>query len=429
MFRILLYFFVNISIVTAQNRLVIDSLTHALKTEKRDTSRINIYNLLAWEYHNSDITLTDSFASLAITSGEKEKFCKGSGNGYLNKSFVYRNAGNYPAALQSCRWALVQFLKCGYKLGYASAYNNIASIHYLMSNHSIAQFYYYQSLKIAESLGDEKGAARTLNNIGVVFMEQRQYDKALIYFNKAYTILKSQKDDQGMADCLNNIGSIYQFKKDTKQAVESYQKCAEINAIVGDKKDESSAIHNIGLVYYDQHDFKNALTYFHLSLRLDEQLGDIPSIILTYNSIANCYIKLSMFHAAFKYANEALQLANGFNMKTEIMNAYELLYKIEQQKGNFKKALSFHKLYKIYSDSIYNIETTDKVAELEAQYIKEKHEKQFLLDTKEQEINLIHTQEKEHAVTQYIFIIGLVLIIFVSLIYIVFFLIRKVKSA
>ena len=90
MFRILLYFFVNISIVTAQNRLVIDSLTHALKTEKRDTSRINIYNLLAWEYHNSDITLTDSFASLAITSGEKEKFCKGSGNGYLNKSFVYR---------------------------------------------------------------------------------------------------------------------------------------------------------------------------------------------------------------------------------------------------------------------------------------------------------------------------------------------------
>lgn len=413
--------------LSAQNKHAIDSLNHILKVQKDEQVSVDIYNELAWEYRSSNIHLTDSFATKAIVLGEKIKYWKGLGNGYINKSFVYRNAAQYPEALHSCRWALVQFVKGGYRQGYASAYNNIAGLHFLMSNHAIAQYYYFQSLRISEQLNDYRGVARTLNNIGVIYLEQKQFDKALIYFNKCYNILDRLGDENGKADCLNNIGTIYQTRGEIDQAVFNYKKCAEINEKIGDVKDVSSAMHNIGVAYSKTQNYKEALTFYHRSLLLDEQLGDIPSIIITYESIANCYIQLEMFHAALKYAKVSLEMARGFDMKTDIMNAYELLYRIEEQNNNYKEALAYHEQFKVYSDSIYNTSTNDRVNDLEEQYLKEKIDKQRILDSKEQEITLIRTQEKEHAVTQYIFIIGLVLIIFVSLIYIVFFLMRKTK--
>jgi tetratricopeptide (TPR) repeat protein len=413
--------------LSAQKQRIVDSLTHVLTVEKDAEAKVDLYNELAWEYRNSDIQLTDSFATLSINLAEKQHYWKGLGNGYINRSFVFRNSARYTEAFKACQWALVQFVKCGYRQGYASAYNNIASLHFLMSNHAIAQYYYFQSLRISEQLNDYKGTARTLNNIGVVYLEQKQYDKALIYFNKCYNILDRLGDENGKADCLNNIGTIYQMRSEIDQAVFNYKRCAEINEKIGDKKDVSAAMHNIGVAYAKTKNYKDALTYYHRSLLLDEELGDIPSIIITYESIANCYINLDMFHAALKYAKVSLQMAIGFDMKTDIMNAYELLYKIEQQNLNYKEALKYHEYFKLYSDSIYNTETNDRVNDLEEQYLNEKVDKQRILDDKEKEITLIRTQEKEHAVTQYIFIIGLVLIIFVSLIYIVFFLMRKTK--
>jgi tetratricopeptide (TPR) repeat protein len=413
--------------LSAQNRIMVDSLFHLLKTEKRDTQQANIYNQLAWEYRNADIQLTDSFATIAITKSEKAGYCKGTGTGYMNRSFVFRNSGNYQEAIKANRWALVQFVQCDYKRGFSSVYNNIAGIHSIMSNHSTAQFYYFQSLKISEQLGDDKGIARSLNNIGVVNMAQKHFDKALHYYNRCTDIMKRLGDENGMADCLNNMGNIYQIRDNYDLAVASYQRCADINRKLGDRRDESSALHNIGLLYTEKGDYKNALNYYHQSLIIDEKLGDIGAIIVTHGNIADCYIKMKMYHAALKYAKESLTMALAFGMKTNIMNAYSALYKIEEINKNYKQALIYHEKYKQYSDSIYNVETNEKVEVLEEQYNREKSEKEAIFQSKEAEIKLIKTQEKEHAVTQYIFIIGLVLIIFVSFIYIVFFLMRKPK--
>jgi tetratricopeptide (TPR) repeat protein len=427
MSKVLLFFLCISFQLSAQNKLVIDSLKERLQTEKNAISRVELYNNLAWEYHYSDIQLTDSFAGLAITLSTKEKYSKGIGKGFINKSFVYRNAANYPEAFKALRWALVQFVKTDDRKGYSAAYNNIASLHYMLSNHAVAQFYYFQSLRISEQLGDVKGVAKCFNNIGVVNLEQKQFNKALFYFRQCYKILEKLNDKNGMADCLNNIGSIYYSRNQINEAIAAYESSIEINEKLGDKKDVSTALHNIGLMYSNSKNYKEALNYYHRSLLLDEESSDIPSSIITYVNIADCYINLKMLHIALKYAKESLQKASDANLKTDIMNAYELMYKIEERNNNFKEALVYHEKFKQYSDSIYNIETSNKVDNLEEQYINEKKEKQEIISAKEAEITLIRLQEKEHAVTQYIFIIGLVLIIFVSLIYIVFFLLRKTK--
>jgi len=414
----------------AQNRIVIDSLQRKLLHVKSDTTKINLYNALGWEYRNSDYKLADSLADLSILLAKKIEFEKGVGNAYLIKAIALRTQGSFEQAIKTARWALVHFVKDNFRPGFSSVYNFIASVHFIQGNHKPALYYYLQSLKVSEELNDVQGIAKSLNNVGAVYLEQKLYDKALLYFNRSYKIIEKVGDENSKAACLNNIGNIYQYKEEYDSAIAKYSISAEINLKIGDKRDASAALHNIGLVYFEQGLFKQALNSFLQSLLIDEKLGDINAIIITYGNIADCYTKLEMFHAALKYAKESFIMAKAFNMKKDIMNAYNMLSKIEEKNGHYKEALINHQLYKVYSDSIYNLENTEQIASLEEQYLHEKQEKLNVLASTESEIDLFKTQEKEREVTKYIFIIGLVLIIFVTLIYVVFFLVlRRPKTS
>lgn len=421
------YFLLCCPIVTqAQNKLVIDSLFSVLKKSK-DTSTILIYNQLSWEYRNSSIQHTDSFADIAITLSLKRGYYKGLGNGYINKGIASKNRGNYDMALQQYRWALINYVKCHHLPGYSSAYNNIAAVHYLQGNYATALFYYFQSLRISEQLNDQRGIAKSYNNIGVVYVDQKTFDKALIYFNKCYNLTEQLKDDNGRADCLNNIGNVYHLTKNTDQAIENYRKSMEINKALGDERDVSAALNNIGLVFYESGDYKSALSHFHRSLKIDEELSDPGSMVVSYGNLANCYLKLDMLHAAAKYGELSLQLAQSYGMKTDVMNACEQLYQIEEKRKDFEKALRYNKLYYIYKDSIYNSDVGAKLSHLENEYHRTKEEAKRIMEQKQYELTKFVQDEKEKEASQQILITGLVLLFFVIMIYVVFFLIRKNK--
>ena len=406
-----------------QNFVVIDSLLSRLK-KSSDTTKINIFNQLAYEYRNSQITKTDSFASLAIELATKENYYKGLGYAYIHKGFAEKMIGDYPRSIQTFRLALTNFVRCNFKPGYSAVYNNIAGVYYLQSNYVKAQFYYFESLNISEELNDEIGIAKTYNNIGAVYMEQKQLDKAIQYFQKANSILERLDPNQA-ADCLNNIGTVYQYKKDTVQAIENYRKSMEINKKIGDKKDVSSILNNIGFMYAEGGNYKLALDHYYESLQIDESLGDVHGMSSCYGNITNCYIKLNMLFAANKYANKMLQIAKKYSIINDISDSYKYLNMIEEANGNYKEALVYHKLYKAYNDSVFNDENKNAQSQLEGLYVKEKSEKEKLILTKDEEIKKIKSKEREKEFSQYILLIGFVLFLFILIIYIAFFLVRR----
>lgn len=413
--------------VKGQNTLIIDSLYNKLNTTKVDSQRVNLYNLLSFEFRGSELKKADSLSELAIRLGSKIEYQNGIGNAYINKAIVLRNKGEFSQSLTNARWALIHFVQSNNLKGYSSAYNLIAGVHFMQGNYNTALYYYFQSLKLSEVIDDEKGIAKTLNNIGAVYLEKGNYTKSLTYFRNAFVTMERLGDLSSMADCLNNIGNIYQNENKIDSALIYYQQSAGLNLKKGDQRNAAAALHNIGMVYFSQNNYASAVSSFMQALVIYEKLGDIPSIVLSYESIAEAYLKLDMKHASLNYAQDALMMAKSFNMKKEIMGTYHLLSNIEQANGRYKEALIYEKLYKLYSDSIYNIENTQQMTRLEEQYLKEKEEKKAIITNTENEINLFKIQEKEREVTKYIFIIGLVLILFVILIYIVFFLIRRTK--
>lgn len=420
----LLLFIFTACFAFAQTKTVTDSLINLLKTAK-DTSRVNVYNQLSFEYRNADMKKTQEYAQLAINEATRLSYFKGLGNGYLNRGNYLKNLGNYEEALASYRWALIQHQQAGNKTGIASVLNSMANVYYLDGHFSKSLFYYLQSLKLSEELHDKRGEARTLNNIGVINLEQRNYSKALTYYEKAYNILTEIGDENGVADCLNNMGNIYHSQGMTDEAVKHYKNALEINKKLGDIKDESAALNNIGLVFYESGDSKHALDYYHQSLALDEKLEDRHAITISSGNIANCYITLEMFHAAKKYADRSLELAKTSNYRIDIVSAYEMLYKIADGLGNYKEALEHYKMYNLYSDSLFNEETRNKIAAMEQEYELKKEQEakqmhQMISSVEEERSNV-----KDREIKKYVLITGLVLGLFVAVVYVVFFVIRK----
>jgi tetratricopeptide (TPR) repeat protein len=408
-----------------QNITVIDSLLSRLVSAK-DTGKVNLFNQLAYEYRNSELNKTDSFASLAIELSSKENFQKGLGNAYVNKGFVSRMAGDYPKAVQTYRVAMVYFVQAGYKPGFSTVYNNIASVYYLQGNYVKAQYYYFQALNISEELHDKVGVARTLNNIGAVYMEQSEFTKAVAYFMKAYTILE-ERDPNQAADCLNNIGTVYQYLGDTVRAIKNYRKSMEINKKLGDRNDVSSILNNIGYMYSESGNYKLALDHFFESLDIDEEMGDVRGMSACYGNITHCYYRLSMLHAADKYATLMLDIAKRYNIKTDIIDAYKYLDSIEEANGNYKLALAYTKQARAYNDSVNNEKSREAQSQLELMYQKEKADKEKLISSKEDEMKSFRSREKEKEIAHYILLIGMVLLLFILVIYVVFFLLRRNK--
>src|SRR6185436_5165547 len=101
--------------------------------------------------------------------------------------------------------------------------------------------------------------------------------------------------------------------------------------------------------------FRTSLDYY---LRTHDNLGRMN----TMNSLANAYRGLEQTDTAISYAMASLSLAKEMKHKEGIKNGAECLAGLYEKKGDYRNSLTYFKLYKAYSDSIFNDDTRKKTA-------------------------------------------------------------------
>jgi tetratricopeptide (TPR) repeat protein len=404
-----------------------DSLLKLARKQDKEL-RADILNELSWTYRNSNMSLADSFARAAITLSDKLNYYKGLGYGYVRLAIVSRTRGEYADAIDHCNHARLYGVMADDEKLLASAYNTLASIYLQTSRYKLAVYYFNLSAQLSGKINDKQGMAASLNNIGVIFAGLKNYAKALHYYTNAYRIYDELSDENGMADELNNIASIYHILHQPDTAIQIYNQSFTINRQLNDKRDMAVLYNNIGLIYDEKSDSKTALDYYLKALSLNEELGDIESILHNFISVADCYIKLDMMHAAERYINEALTISAAYNLKSGFAETYLVMHEMEKKKKNAEKALYYYKIHTAYLDSIQQQMNNSRLEELESDYEQLKTENHELRQSYEKEMTDLIKKEREKTILQYISIIGMVLILFVLIVYVVFFIMRKDKT-
>lgn len=385
-----IFLFLLLNFVTiysyAQNTKFLDSLAIAYQNTQHDTTRIIILCNIAFEYRRNNPDTCIALSQKALKLSEKIKFPKGQGESYYHIGLGYDYKDNYSIALDYFQKSLKIKESLGDKRGCAKTLNNIGIIYDIQGNYPLSLDYYQKSLKIREELHDRVGISASLNNIGGIYDMEGNYVLALEYHQKSLKIKEDLKDKKGIAISFNNIGNIYEIQEKYSLALDYYQKSLKIKEELQDEEGISASLNNIGGIYDLQGNYALALEYHLKSLKIKEILNDKLGITHSFNSLAQVYQKKKDYKKSIEYAQKGLKIAQEIEALAEIQSVSQTLYSTYKLQGNYSKALQYHELYKISNDSLFNVENSKAIANLEGKANVERKEKEIAILNKNQEI-------------------------------------------
>lgn len=249
------------------------------------------------------------------------------------------------------------------------------------------------NLKLAEQTGYEVAVSRIKGALGTTFVNYGEYEKARTYLLESLAYNEAKNDTLSMVVTLSNIGLSYREEKKWDQSLEYELRAYELVKAILPWKYASTLLMNIGTSYLNGENRDSAQVYFYRGLAMAEQQHHLPAIVQGAIQMAYFY-QVSQPDSAIYYGEKALALAKGLHNKTQIKNASEILYQLYEDKGQYREALTIHKLWRNMVDSIFSEENQRSVFKAEAKY---EYEKQQLKDQVEYEQALTRTKLKSQA--------------------------------
>jgi signal transduction histidine kinase len=251
----------------------------------------------------------------------------------------------------------------------------------------------------------------------VSFFKQKEWDSTLVYgskgvvasndedvlnfcyFFRAYSFIEknmiyaSEKEFKEITtdfeyDYFSSmlLGEIYLQQHKFKKALAVFNDVV----LVGSKKDIilenlNKVKNNIGLAYFHLKEYKKAKPYLKNNLLVQETIKDTLGIIAANYNLGNLYYEQYRDNLAIPYFRKAYELSKTVKEFQTKHDAALNMAVVEENRKNYKKALTYRKEAEQWKDSLNNQSKIYEVAQLE---------KQFAVKQKQQEVDLLHVENK-----------------------------------
>lgn len=356
-------------VVTAQdNKAIIDSIEKKIPT-LRDSSLVQAYNELTWQYRLVDREKAIDYGNKAITLGNKTQFLKGIAQAYNDLGIIFYDKENYDSAIQLYQQAARIRERLKDELGIASLYNKIGIIYQRQGVFDKALENQFNALSLYEKNKNDYGISYSLNNIGIINQNMGQYDEAAKYQKQSIRIKEKINDVQGIAGSYINLANIYYIQEQYDTSEFYYLKAIDLLKTTNNKEYISNAQNNLGKQYQTLKQYDKAIPLINESLALRRELGDTKGTVSCLNNLGNIYIEKNRTDTAEIILLEALTLGKGaVNCQAEVNIVYQSLSKLYEKMGKTDKALAMYKLYADSKDSLYTDALGDKFAKLQTEY-------------------------------------------------------------
>ena len=312
-----------------QDQKMADSLAkiYHSKTVKNDTAQLELLRNLAFN-EGKDLNLALQYAEELIKLSEQKGNNLYLHRGYFQKGNKKRLLGNLEEALDAYFKSVEAARKANYAKGEGSAYGAIADIYSISKNHNNAMLYYDKAIASLRQSNDSLGMASAISNAGDEYLTNKNYDSALLYFKESKIIFDKINYASGKAYSIGNIGVVYA---------------------------------NIG---------KNDLAEKNINeaIRILQESEDYYPICVYLVSMSGIYRDKGDDTTAINYAAKSLQLAQQYGLKEQISEANLKLSELYEKKGSAVESFRYYKNYIVYRDSVNNINSVQKMADLRTDY-------------------------------------------------------------
>jgi len=223
-----------------------------------------------------------------------------------------------------------------------------------------------------------------LNNMGISYFRKGDYDKAKTCLKQSLKLINNTSDQDSIlilkpdkVKLLNNIGTVYMAHKEWDMAMEYLFNALEL-------ADEHylalpSIYNNIGICYFEKNINDKTFHYYTLAKECAEKHGDDYFCVSIYNNIARYYLRKNNLLKAEEFLVKSKGLEKKIKRPYSRSLNTQFFAKLNYKKGNFQKAFDLYEQYKLINDSLVNLESSTKVAQIEKEYELEKEKQAFLL--------------------------------------------------
>ena len=373
----------------------VDSLKQVLNTNIPDTVRVQVLNALAQEYLSAN-AYDETFETVgeAVRLSEEINYLPGKALAFKNRGMGYFYQGNYIETLQAWEESLKTYEAIPDTLGISNILNNIGVVYYYGGATAKALEYYLRSLTVAEGENDPLRIATALNNIGGLYGEMGDYDKAYEYYHQAEPYLALIDDVQQQTINLMGLGEIAYKNGDYAGGISKFE---EALTLIEDQADYSYCLIMMARIKKAQGDTNGGIEDLTRALTITQeynfQSDEVGALILLGEFYMNSDPSraISIFQEAESKAKEL-----GFGI--ELRDTYKLLSKTYAGISDFSNAYAYQGLYVEMKDSIFNVETDDKIRGLQFDFDLLKKQDEITLLQSNAEISELQ-QKRQRAIT------------------------------
>lgn len=339
------FFLVFIQPISAQDQRLADSLEHIYRTQKiPDTTKLELLRDLAYN-ENRDLDLGIRYAEELIELSTKLGNKLYQYRGYLQKGNKLALKGEPDAAMQAYVKS-AEFAKIvGNVKGQGTALGAIGDAYANAKNFPTAMLYYYKAIDVLRTTGDSVLLATIISNAGDAFLQQKKFDSALYYFKESGQVFEKVDYPTGKAYNMGNLGMVY--------------------ANTGQKELAEKNINE--------------------AIRMLEEMGDYSPICIYLISMSDIYVEKGDGNIAYSYALRSLSLAEQYKLKDQVSEASLKLSLLSEKFGDKDAALGFYKKHIAFRDSVNDINTVQKMANLRTD---------FEVSQKQVEVDLLNQEKK-----------------------------------
>lgn len=345
-----------------------ERITRANLKDLSPKERIDVLNQLAETFINDSIELSLEYYILAYEASLKQEDVETIINQSIKVADIYTQLGRYNNALDFYNYSLNAAGKLSATKEFSRIYRLIGNAYYYLGEYDKCLESHMESLRFAEMNKDEGGAAAAYNNIGLVYMKNQKLELALENYIKAEKVFAKIENFANQGRAIINIGNIYYFKRELENALGYYQRALHIFEKINESSEIALAAQNISVIYDEIGDTENAIFYGEKSLKLYTENTDVWGIANLSKNLGYLYLGIKDFANSEKYLLLSLEHASQTNSLPLMLGTQKALTDLYEAKGDFKKAFEHLKQEYFLADSISQMETVKKLAELESNY-------------------------------------------------------------
>ena len=233
--------------------------------------------------------------------------------------------------------------------------------------------YYYEALAGARKQGNIERQTELLTDLAAVYTQDtKQPQKAKDLYVECVRLYKKMGDGHSLLNSYVNLSAIYNHLGLHDSALILLQEGLRIGRPyeLRGEEDLTSLYNNLGNTYYHLKRYNESIAYFKYNYK-NNLAGHAPSrlsdVWLDVLNLADTYTEKGVFDSAARYGDTALLLARQLDdSKSKQSDSYQVLSKLEQRKGDYKKAWEYQAKWYALDTALMNRETYKAVAELEA---------------------------------------------------------------